>query len=203
MSDPLTARAAYARGVETFGTVLVHVRPDQWTARTPCAEWDVWALLNHVVGENRWVPPLLAGQTITDVGDALAGDLLGGDPHLAWDSARRAAEGAVAAAPDDRAVALSAGPTALTEYLWQLATDHLIHAWDLAIATGQDLVFDDDLAKAVEHWFADWEDLYRAAGAIGPRAQLPDAASRQDRLLVAFGRVPADRSAGSEPVGGS
>ena len=171
MSGLLTARAAYARAVETFGTVLVQVRPDQWTARTPCTDWDVRALLNHVVGEDRWVPPLVAGLSIAEVGDALDGDLVGDDPHLAWDSARRAAEDAVAAAPDDRTVALSAGPTALSEYLWQLAADHLIHAWDLASATGRDLVFDDDLAEGVEHWFAIWEDLYREAGAIGPRAQ--------------------------------
>ena len=124
MTGSLSAQAAYARGVETFDAVLRRVRTDQWTAATPCVEWDVRTLVNHVVGEDRWVPPLLAGLTIAEVGDTLAGDLLGDDPQLAWDRARHEAEGAVRAVPDDLIVALSAGPTAVAEYLWQLAADH-------------------------------------------------------------------------------
>jgi len=194
MSGALSERAAYARGVATFDTVIGQVRPDQWTHSTPCPEWHVRALVNHVVGEDRWVPPLVAGLTIAEVGDALAGDLLGADPQLAWDGARHDAEQAVSAAPHDQTVALSAGPTPLAEYLWQLAADHLIHAWDLATACGVDLAFDDDLTAAVEDWFTTWEGRYRQAGAIGPRVTVPDGASRQHRLLAAFGRDPADRA---------
>jgi uncharacterized protein (TIGR03086 family) len=195
----LSARAAYARGVATFDAGIRQVRSDQWTNATPCAEWDVRALVNHVVGEDRWVPPLVAGLTIAEVGDALAGDLLGDDPPFAWDRARQEAEEAVSAAPDDQTVALSAGPTPLAEYLWQLAADHLIHAWDLATAIGVDLVFDDDLAAAVEDWFTTWEDRYRLVGAVGPRLAVPDGASRQHRLLAAFGRDAANPME-SEPV---
>jgi uncharacterized protein (TIGR03086 family) len=200
MTGSLSAQAAYARGVETFDAVLRRVRPDQWTAETPCVEWDVRTLVNHVVGEDRWVPPLLAGLTIAEVRDTLAGDLLGDDPQLAWDWARHEAEGAVSAVPDDQTVALSAGPAPVAEYLWQLAADHLIHAWDLATAVGVELVFDDDLAAAVEDWFRAREDGYRQAGAIGPRVAVPDGAGRQQRLLAAFGRSVADRPAGREPT---
>jgi uncharacterized protein (TIGR03086 family) len=188
MTGALSARAAYGRGVATFDTVIRQVRSDQWTNPTPCAEWDVRALVNHVVGEDRWVPPLVAGLTIAEVGDTLAGDLLGDDPQVAWDKARQEAEQAVGAAPDDQTVDLSAGPTTLAEYLWQLAADHLIHAWDLAVASGVDLVFDDDLAAAIENWFTTWEDRYRQSGAIGPRIPAPEGVSRQHRLLAAFGR---------------
>jgi uncharacterized protein (TIGR03086 family) len=200
MTGSLSAQVAYARGVETFDAVLRRVRTDQWTAATPCVEWDVRTLVNHVVGEDRWLPPLLAGLTVAEVGDTLAGDLLGDDPQSAWGQARHHAEAAVSAVPDDQMVALSAGPTPVAEYLWQLAADHLIHAWDLATAVGVELVFDDDLAAAVEDWFSAREDGYRRAGAIGPRVALPDEASRQQRLLAAFGRSVVDRRAGGEPT---
>ena len=51
-----------------------------WAAPTPCADWDVRALVRHVVEEERWVAPLLRGETIEEVGDRFAGDLLGDDP---------------------------------------------------------------------------------------------------------------------------
>ena len=60
-------------------------------------------------------------------------------------------------------------------------------------------MFDDDLAAAVEDWFTTWEDRYRQGGAIGPRAAVPDGASRQQRLLAAFGRTP-DRPIDMEDV---
>jgi uncharacterized protein (TIGR03086 family) len=200
MTGSLSAPEGYARGVETFGAVLRRVRADQWTAATPCVEWDVRALVNHVVGEDRWVPPLVAGLTIAEVGDTLAGDLLGEDPQSAWDWARTQAEGAVRAVPADRTVALSAGPTPVGEYLWQLAADHLIHAWDLATAIGVELTFDDHLTAAVEAWFRDREGSYRQAEAIGPRVAVPEGASRQQRLLAAFGRSVVDHPAEPEPI---
>ena len=67
----------YARSVEQFQAVVDQVPDGAWAAPTPCGDWDVRALVNHVVGEDRWVVPLLEGQTIAAVGDALDGDLLG------------------------------------------------------------------------------------------------------------------------------
>jgi hypothetical protein len=72
----------------------------------------------------------------------------------------------------------------------QLAADHLVHAWDLAVATGTDRTLDPDAVSAVRAWFEPIEHLYREAGAIGPRVPLPESASPQDHLLAMFGRQP-------------
>ena len=111
-----------------------------WTLPTPCADWNVRNLLDHVVGEARWAAELVGGATIAEVGDRLAGDLLGSDPAAAWAEARDAALDALARVPDigTATVELSFGVTPLIEYLHQLTADYLVHAWDLATAIGAD-----------------------------------------------------------------
>jgi uncharacterized protein (TIGR03086 family) len=182
----------FARAVDGFTVRVRQVAADQWTAPTPCPDWDVRALVNHVVGEQRWMPPLFHGATIAEVGDRFDGDLLGDDPVAA---AVEAADEARAAVDQpgalERVVNLSFGETPAEEYVLQLLADHLVHAWDLSVAIGVDALLDPGAVHAAAEWFADREDMYRAGGAIGPRL-VPDdpAASEQDRLIAAFGRDP-------------
>ena len=65
-------------------------------ARPRCPAGTCAELVHHVVEEERWAPPLLAGQTIEQVGDRFAGDLLGADPVAAGAAAAAEAEAAVA-----------------------------------------------------------------------------------------------------------
>ena len=69
----------FERAVDEFGNRVEAVDKDQWKNATPCTEWNVSDLVNHIVYEDRWVPPLLAGKTIQDVGDPVRGDLQGDD----------------------------------------------------------------------------------------------------------------------------
>jgi uncharacterized protein (TIGR03086 family) len=178
----------HERAVTGF-IVRVEAVGDRWGAPTPCPTWDVRALVNHVVAEDLWTPPLMAGGTVDQVGDRFEGDVLGHDPVAA---ARAAADAAVAATAEalaaGRTVHLSFGDTTAEEYAYQLASDHVIHGWDLAVATGGDADIDPDLVEALAVWFADREELYRAAGAIGDRPEDDDSSDPQDRLLAAFGR---------------
>src|SRR5919202_861884 len=89
---------AYRRAVSDFGARVWAVGADQWDLPTPCTEWNVRVLVGHLVNEERWAPPLLAGSTIEEVGDRFQGDLLGDDPLAAWEEA--AAEALAAARPD-------------------------------------------------------------------------------------------------------
>jgi uncharacterized protein (TIGR03086 family) len=161
---------------------------DRWDTPTPCAGWDVRALVRHVVEEELWAPPLLAGATIADVGDRFAGDQLGDDPLGAFKRAHAAALTAVDEAPD-RDVHLSFGDTPRAEYTLQLAADHLVHAWDLARAVGEDDTLDAGAVEAVREWFGSMEDAYRGAGVIGDRVPVDPGADPQTALLAMFGRA--------------
>ena len=179
------------RTVANFAELVSGVDAGQWSAPTPCTDWNVRALVNHVVGEERWTVPLLEGSTIQKVGDSLDGDLLGSSAKDAAEAAGAAAVAAFAVpGASTRTVHLSFGDTPAEEYAWQLFADHLVHGWDLAAATGDDRSLDGELVDACATWFADREELYRGGGAIGPRVDVGPDASPQDRLLASFGRDP-------------
>jgi uncharacterized protein (TIGR03086 family) len=183
---------AYRRGLAEFTGRVAMIGYDQWAAPTPCAGWDVRALVNHVVAEDRWAVPLFAGSTIPEVGDRFAGDLLGADPlAAAREAASQAAEAVAEPGALDRTVQLSVGPTPAREYLHQLLAEHLVHGWDLAVAIGADPRLDPGAVHQCARWFADQQASYRAAGLIATGVPVPADADEQDRLLVAFGRDPA------------
>jgi uncharacterized protein (TIGR03086 family) len=181
----------YRRSVAEFTGRVGQVRAEQWSEPTPCAGWDVRTLVNHLVNEERWVPPLLAGATIAEVGDRFDGDLLGDDPAGTAAGAAGESEAAIAEPGAlDRTVHLSFGATPATEYVHQLLADHLVHSWDLAVSIGADPQLDAEAVRACADWFAGREELYRQAGVIGDRFEVPDTADQQDRLIAAFGRDP-------------
>lgn len=183
---------AYRRSLAGFTRRVARVGPGQWSAPTPCVDWDVRTLTNHLVGEDRWAVPLLAGVTLAEVGDRFDGDLLGDDPAATAAEAAREAEAAVIAPGAlDRTVHLSFGDAPASEYVYQLLADHLVHSWDLAVAIGADSRLDPDALGVCADWFASREEMYRAGGAIGARVPVPESAGAQDRLIAAFGRDPA------------
>jgi uncharacterized protein (TIGR03086 family) len=180
----------HRRATEEFVQRVTAVRADQWEDPTPCVDWDVRALVNHVVGEDRWTVPLMAGRTIEEVGSTLEGDLLGDDPVAAASHAARAAEMAVPAPVlTDATVELSYGTENASEYVCQLAADHLIHGWDLAVAIGAERRMDPTVVTGVATWFKDREELYRTAGMVADRIE-GSFTDPQDQLIRAFGRDP-------------
>jgi len=178
----------HRRAVEHWAARVAAVKNEQWGDPTPCAEWSVRELVNHVVSEELWAAPLLRGQTIEEVGGQFDGDVLGDDP---LGRARMAADDAVAIVeaivPSGGRVQLSYGEEDMGEYVRQLCADHLIHGWDLAAATGGNTSMDPELVAEVGVWFAEREAMYRGAGVVGPRPS--GAGDPQSDLLAGFGRM--------------
>lgn len=181
----------HGRAVAEFDARVRAVGESQWGDATPCTEWNVRDLVNHVVNEDKWTRPLLEGKTIEQVGDAFDGDLLGADPGRAW---REAADEAVASVRGvvndlDRKVNVSWGQISASEYIAQLWTDHLIHAWDLARGIGGDDKLDPELVEACYQLSAPQEEMLKSSGAFGGRVEAPTGAGIQTKLLAIFGRV--------------
>jgi len=181
----------FGRSCREFDRRVAKMGSDQLALGTPCTEWDVRALVNHVVVEDLWVPPLLQGATIEEVGDRFDGDQLGDDAQGAWRAAQEAAVQAVESLPSvESTVHLSSGDYPASFYLGQLIFDHTVHAWDLASAIGADTRLDPELVNFSIEEFAAQENHYRASGAIGERPDIPAGADPQTRLLAMFGRRP-------------
>jgi len=178
----------HRRAVEHWAARVAAVKNEQWGDPTPCAEWSVRQLVNHVVSEELWAAPLLGGQTIEEVGNQFDGDVLGDDPlgraRMAADEAMAIVEAIV---QGGGRVQLSYGEEDMGEYVRQLCADHLIHGWDLAAATGGGTSMDPELVAEVGVWFAEREAMYRDAGIVGPRPS--SAGDPQSDLLAGFGRM--------------
>jgi uncharacterized protein (TIGR03086 family) len=181
--------ALMADAIGGFGQRLSVVDASQWNATTPCDDWDVRALVNHVVAELLWVPPLLEGQTIAEVGDRFDGDILGREPEITFKSAAGAAEVAASEpGAQERTVHLSFGDFPGSDYLGQVVSDVIIHTWDLARAVGADDRLDPALIAFVDDFLSPQIDAWRSAGAFGPAVDVGPDASAQDRLLAQTGR---------------
>ena len=179
----------FARAVGEFDRRVQQVGDDQWHEATPCTDWDVHALVNHVVNEARWVSPLLAGKTIEEVGDSLDGDLLGDDPTGAWNEARdEQLEAAGALKSLDQKVHVSWGQIPAGDYLEQVLMDHLIHGWDLARAVGGDEQMDKGLVEHCYQQAKPMEEMIRGSGAYGSGVEVPEDADTQTKLLALLGR---------------
>src|SRR5204862_6688868 len=92
--SPMEIFEAFERAVSSTAGIVKGVRREQLTAPTPCTEWTVGALLNHLVG-TLWLAEGLLSDTPpryqTPPGGLPAADLVGGDPSAAYAEAAAAA----------------------------------------------------------------------------------------------------------------
>lgn len=196
--ERMDAGEAYRRSVGCWIAAVEGIGTN-WAEPTPCANWNVRQLVNHVVGEDRWTKPLVDGKTIAEVGSTLDGDLLGNDPvTAAFDAAEEATSAVAARLPEGGSVHLSYGDEEIAEYIRQLTADHLIHAWDLTVASGQDRTLDADLVAAVSAWYRERESLYRSAGMVGPRPSSTPGGSPAPISSSPSGVTPSGRRQPSE-----
>ena len=192
MSD-LMARAAAA-----LTATVRDIEPDQLSAPTPCAEFDVREVVHHLLfwgpslegaGRKESVPPPAAAESDLDLttGD-WAGDLTAlldrvadaWAPPSAWEGTTRMG------GPMEFPAAVIGG---------MLVGELVVHGWDLARATGQTIELDDnldgDLLAYLLPEVAAGAEQGRQMGIYGPEVAVPADAPTLDRILAMTGRDPA------------
>ena len=178
----------FQRAQAQFTDRVDAVAPDQWEDEA-LPGWTVADLVAHLVNEQLWVPPLLAGEPAAE-GRFPEGtsDLLGDDPFTGWETA---ADNALSAFAEDdaliRTVRLSRGPTPATDYIEEMTADLVVHAWDLARATDGDTELDGELVTAALV-FAERLPEDGVPGLFDPPLDVSLAAPPLVRLLARFGR---------------
>ncbi len=144
---PDDVEAFYRVAMNWIRSVVGRVTPSQYDDPTPCSEWNVGELLGHM--SSIALLNAVAYSRPSDL-DAFQ-QVPGGDPvetflHLAEvceqtliDARRRYV-----------AVAMPLGMLRADEAMMLGLKDQVAHAWDLAVATGQDAQIPDDLAAPLD-----------------------------------------------------
>ncbi|QHC24394.1 TIGR03086 family metal-binding protein [Streptomyces sp. GS7] len=182
----------HGEALKLFGSRVHAIQEDQWEAPTPCTEWSVFDLVNHVTAEQLWVPRLVRdGATIAEVGPDFDGDQLGEDPVGVWDRASTAAMAAFAEPGAlHRSVHLSYGTAPADAYCSQMTADAVVHTWDLSRAIGAEERLPDHLAKAALREVEPYAGKLEGSGLFATPVEPPEDADDLTRLLCLLGRRP-------------
>ena len=182
----------HRRALAGFTATTEQVPNDAWGRPTPCTEWDVRELVEHVIGFHEF---LLLGPLGVRAHRPRVG------PLARWRATQRAI-GTVLDDPctlDAAAEYFDGARRRPRELLAALADDTVVHTWDLARAVGAPdrlaadlcaLAYTDALRQTAARQTS---DLFAAAVAVAPHAPV------QDRVLGLLGRDPAWRAPSEEP----
>jgi uncharacterized protein (TIGR03086 family) len=169
---------------------LAATSADQLHATTPCASWDVSALINHIVGAQHYFATFMeGGEPAGDAPDFATGDFVSAfDDASARCLAAFQAEGAMG-----KTVAMPFGQFPAPAFMGLALTDTLQHGWDLAKATGQDTNLVPELAAGVlAQAKVSIPDAFRGEEGKAPFVavqEAPDGACPADQLAAFLGRT--------------
>ncbi|MEU0114660.1 TIGR03086 family metal-binding protein [Streptomyces bobili] len=180
-----------ARACEPVGDLIAAIRPEQWKAPTPCAEWDVRGVVEHLVGMDLVFAAMIEGGPMPPRG----ADCLGDDPVRAY----RASSAALGTAFAGSGVLQRSFPSRLgtatgAERLQIRLYDLLAHGWDLAQATGIPVRLPEDLAEQALAFAEVQLPSQNRTGRFAEPQPVEHTAPAVDRLAAFLGRpVPWQR----------
>jgi hypothetical protein len=196
-------RQLFVLADRTLLAVVNRIRTDQWSMTMP-PEFltrvsdhapTLREIINYHAYDDAWVPDMLAGRTMAEVGaDEHKGNLIGEAPddHAGYFTAY--VEGACSAAQEvedlQATVHCSFGDFTVQQYFWQITMFRGLRAHDIAKACSQDTDLPDDLVEGIWGQVSPHAEEWRSYGVFPAAVPVPDDASLQDRLLGLTGRQP-------------
>ncbi|WP_327354230.1 TIGR03086 family metal-binding protein [Streptomyces sp. NBC_01304] len=169
--------------------VLGGITDDRLKDATPCAEYDVRGLVNHLFHVVVHFQLVGARKPYDKFDDSVDHVGRGAD----WRERFAVETGKLVeiwAAPGaDEGTAGSLDMPART-VIHMVLGDLTVHAWDLATATGQEYAADPAVLEEVGPALAEMAPQARQAGVFGEAVDVPESATELDRVLAATGRDP-------------
>jgi uncharacterized protein (TIGR03086 family) len=185
-------RPAFLQALALAGETLAAVRADQLGDPTPCGDYDVRTLANHLVAVLRRVAVIGGGGDPFSV-PGVADDVADGERPAAWDTAVRDVETvwsdpAVLSRPMQLPFGTLPGAVATIVY----TTEFTLHTWDLATATGQQPRWDPAVLAVPLATMQRAVPAEPRGGPVpfGPVVDVPADAPDIDRLVAWYGRQP-------------
>ena len=176
------------RALVSTQAILAKVQPGDLDAPTPCASWDVRALINHFVGTARWW-----AVTVTGEGGAPDADYAAGDFAAAYQESIRIATAAFETdGVLEKTVRLPFGEFSGAALLSLAAMEQFTHGWDLARALGRHADLDPGLAAGLlSQARLAITGAFRGpdgTGLFGSAQEAPAGAGPADQLAAFLGR---------------
>jgi len=181
-NDPL---GLLDRAIAQTGAIVAGVRADQAGLPTPCSEFDVRQLVNHLVYDVQTFITMVNGTERARRMWILIGDN--------WQSAYQAASSSLADAWQKRGSegTMKLGRLGEMPAAWAVGqhyADITQHGWDLAHSTGQPTDLDAELGQASLDWARQSLKPEFRGQAFGPKVPAADSAPVYDKLAAFFGR---------------
>ena len=186
----------YEGTTEHVHRILSGIKQDQAKSPTPCSEWDVSALIVHLVGGAEIAAGCLSGNPPNIPFGASASSYSGESDltklaKIYKELASKALSAAKSPGALEGKVVTPIGEMPGGMFLGGCCMDNIIHCWDLAKATGQDTKLDPQAVEVSYQMFVpDALDQGRTSGFIGPLVSVPEDATMQDKLIAYSGRHP-------------
>ncbi|MFK0245283.1 TIGR03086 family metal-binding protein [Amycolatopsis azurea] len=185
--------ALIAPAAAEFAGILRGIGEAELTARTPCAEYDVRALLNHLL---YWGPWLEAAGRKAPPPEAATGEAEAGLVGAGWlDAAERQTArlveifGAPGAWQGMTALGTAELPASFVGDM--VLGEFVLHGWDLARATGRTVDVAPEAAEAVYASAVAMGEQARSMKVYGEEVAVAEGATTFERALGATGRNPA------------
>ena len=172
----------YRRATVGALAVMKAVSPEQLTLPTPCTEWSVQDLVDHMTASTTYLRAAIAGQPPSPASPTNACDFADGATAVLAGLADSGALERVCMSP-------LGFEWTISHAVMGTIMDTLIHTWDLATATGQSAALDPALvAMCIDTFLPEMPERGREGGIVGAAVAVPADAPAYVRLLAAMGR---------------